>query len=288
MLINAFIVGFIVAFAKFIDWYGLGNQLSRPIFIVPLLGLLLGHLEEGIILGAQLELIFLGNVSLGGVMPSDITLGAIFGAAFSIILGSNIESAIALAVPISLLGTLLYSVMKMVVTALVPKFENLIENHEINKFKKLWIYQFIGFELTYFLLGFIVIIIGTDAVKLLIDSLPSWIQSSLSVAASMLPAVGLALLLKMLWQKNLAPYFFLGFGMGSFLIYQKATSGTVNKDVISLIYEPTKVLSLVQIAFIGFVIAAIIVMNEIRTTKNSNINVSNPDKIDGTEDFFDE
>ncbi|MGM0123969.1 PTS system, mannose-specific IIC component [Enterococcus sp. AZ194] len=289
MLTEALIVGFVIAFAKFIDWYGLGNQLARPIIIVPFLGLMLGHLEESIVLGAQLELIFLGNVSLGGVMPSDITLGALFGAAFTMILDSSIESAIALAVPISLLGTLIYSMMKITVTALVPRFEKLIEERKLASFNRLWAAQAFGYLFIWFLVGFLAIFVGTDAVKSLIEAIPTWVQSSMSVAATMLPAVGLALLLKMLWQKSLAPYFFLGFGLGAFLLYQKATSGTVTDDAVAILSEPTKVLSLVQIAFFGFIIAAIVVMSELRYNKLQNVKSQNSGTSgDDLEDFFDE
>lgn len=284
MLMNALIVGFVVAFAKFVDWWG-STQLSRPIFIVALLGVLLGHPKEGIILGAQLELIFLGNVSLGGVMPSDITLGSIFGAAFSMILGSNIESAIALAVPISMLGTLLYSLMKMVITSLVPRFEKHIRDKKYKSFNHLWHMQFWGFELTYFLLGFIVIVVGTDAVNALINAIPAWVQSSMTVASTMLPAIGLALLLKMLWQNSLAPYYFLGFALGAFFFYQKAT--TVTKGVITS--APTSMLSLVQIAFVGFIIAAIVVMAELNRSKKESVKTvtsSNNTEDDESEDFF--
>jgi mannose/fructose/N-acetylgalactosamine-specific phosphotransferase system component IIC len=284
MLTNALIVGFVVAFAKFIDWWG-STQLARPIFIVALLGILLGHPTEGIIMGAQLELIFLGNVSLGGVMPSDITLGAIFGAAFAIIIGSSLESAIALAVPISMLGTLLYSLMKMVITSLVPRFEKHIREKNIKAFTRLWHMQFWGFLIVYFLLGFFVILAGTDAVSALIKAIPAWVQSSMTVASTMLPAIGLALLLKMLWQKSLAPYYFLGFALGAFFIYQKATEakgGVVTN-------APTSMLSLVQIAFVGFIIAAIVVMSELRNNKktavtHTNNSVSTGD--DESEDFF--
>ena len=88
MVTNAIIVGFVLALAKFLDWF-CQTQLSRPIFIVALLGALLGHPQEGIVLAAQLELVFIGNVSLGGVMPSDITMGSIFGAAFALLLGRS-------------------------------------------------------------------------------------------------------------------------------------------------------------------------------------------------------
>ncbi|MEG0684445.1 MAG: PTS sugar transporter subunit IIC, partial [Coprobacillus sp.] len=88
MLTNALIVGIVLAFTKFFDWYG-NTMFQRPIFCVSILGALLGHPVEGVILAAQLELVFLGNVSLGGVMPTDFTLGSIFGAAFALLLGKD-------------------------------------------------------------------------------------------------------------------------------------------------------------------------------------------------------
>ena len=281
MLINALIVGFIVAFAKFVDWWG-STQLARPIFIVALLGFLLGHPTEGIIMAAQLELIFLGNVSLGGVMPSDITLGSIFGAAFAMIVGSDLSVAIALAVPISMLGTLLYSLLKMVITSLVPRFEKHIRDRNYKAFKRLWHLQFWGFELTYFLLGFIVILVGADAVRAFVEWLPTWLQSSMTVASTMLPAIGLALLLKMLWQASLAPYYFVGFALGAFFFYQKATG--IQDGALTT--QPSNILSLVQIAFIGFIIAALVVMAELRSSKRQAAPTNTTVVEDESEDFF--
>lgn len=283
MIVQALIVGFVVAFAKFVDWWG-STQLARPIFIVALLGILLGHPTEGIILGAQLELIFLGNVSLGGVMPSDITLGAIFGAAFAMLTSSDLTVAITLAVPISMLGTLLYSFMKMVITSLVPRFEKHIKDHDYGKFNRLWHLQFWGFELAYFLLGFIVILVGADAVKAFVEWLPEWVQSSMTVASTMLPAIGLALLLKMLWQKSLAPYYFLGFALGAFFFYQKATE--VADGAVTT--QSTNILSLVQIAFIGFVIATLVVLAELKSNKQAQLKPSTTSTSEDTdeEDFF--
>lgn len=207
MVTNAIIVGFVLALAKFLDWF-CQTQLSRPIFIVALLGALLGHPQEGIVLAAQLELVFIGNVSLGGVMPSDITMGSIFGAAFALLLGEDLATAVTLALPLAALGTLLYSSMKIVVTSIVPKFEKLIENRNIKGFKRLWIIQFIVFHLCYFVLGFVCIYLGTDAVSAFINAIPDWVQKSMTVASTMLPALGLALLLKTLWQKETCAYYF--------------------------------------------------------------------------------
>lgn len=285
MLMNAFIVGMVVMLAKFFDWWG-GTSAQRPIVCVSLLGILLGHPAEGIIMAAQLELVFLGNVSLGGVMPSDFTLGSIFGAAFAMILGKDIESAITLALPLSMLGTFLYSSMKIVVTSLVPKFENYIATKNIKGFKRLWLIQITCFELCYFILGFVCILVGTDAVKALIEALPSWIQSSMTVAAGMLPALGMALLLKSLWEKTVAPYYFMGFALGAFFIYNNTTAAKMVEDAIQITNVSTKILSLVQISFIGAVIAALVIFSELRKAKQNNKPVVS--SSDESEDFFNE
>lgn len=51
MLANALIVGIVLAATKFFDWYG-NTMFQRPIFCVAILGALLGHPTEGIILAA--------------------------------------------------------------------------------------------------------------------------------------------------------------------------------------------------------------------------------------------
>lgn len=285
MLMNAFIVGLVVMLAKFFDWWG-GTSFQRPIACVALLGILLGKPTEGIIMAAQLELVFLGNVSLGGVMPTDFTLGSIFGAAFALILGKDITSAITLAIPLSMLGTLLYSSMKIIVTSIVPKFESYIDHKNIKGFKRLWLIQITCFELAYFFLGFLAILAGTNAVKALVDAIPSWVQASMTVAAGMLPAVGMALLLKSLWEKSTAPYYFLGFGLGAFFFYNNATGINVVKGVSKITSAPVKMLSLVQISFIGAAIAALVIFSELKKGKNKVVVAES--NTDESEDFFNE
>lgn len=289
MLTNALIVGLVLMFAKFFDWYG-NTMFQRPIFCVAILGALLGHPREGIILAAQLELVFLGNVSLGGVMPSDFTLGSIFGAAFALLLGKDLATTVTLALPLATLGTLLYSSMKIVVTSLVPRFEKCIADHNVKAFKRLWIAQFCGFHLCYFVLGFVCIYAGTDAVGAFVDIIPGWIQKSMTVASTMLPALGMALLLKSLWSTEICPYYFLGFGLGAFFFYNNVTGASIVDDGVKLATNSTKILSLVQISFIGAAIAALIIFKELQKIKDDerlkNMTLQTSASTDESEDFF--
>lgn len=285
MLKEAIIVGLVLMMTKFFDWYA-NTMFQRPIFCVSILGAMLGHPVEGIMLAAELELVFLGNVSLGGVMPSDFTMGSLFGAAFAILLGKDVATAITLALPLAALGTLLYSCMKVVVTSLVPRFEKTISNKDIKGFKRLWIMQFCGFELCYFLLGFICILVGTDAVKAFVEILPAWLQKSMTVASTMLPALGMALLMKLLWSKENCPYYFLGFALGAFFFYRNVTGVSIADGAATVAASSTKILSLVQISFIGAVIAALIIFSELRKIKEQNSTPVTSTTMDESEDFF--
>ena len=281
----ALIVGLVLMGAKFVDWWA-STQLARPIFCVAILGAALGKPVEGIMLAAQLELVFIGNVSLGGVMPSDITMGSIFGAAFALVLGQDVETAVVLAVPLAALGTLIYSCMKIVVTSLVPRFEKLLADHNYKGYNRLWIAQFVCFELCYFVLGFVCMLAGQPVVAAFVDAIPAWLNAALKVASAALPALGLALLLKQLYTKESFPYYFLGFGLVAFFGYNNVTGATLADDAITLASANTPLLSLVEIAVIGGVIAAVTIFGELRRIDDKaamkNVAASGNDE----EDFF--
>lgn len=67
------------------------------------------------------------------------------------------------------------------------------------------------------ILTFLVLQLGTKASQSLIALLPEKIMTSFSVAAGLLPAVGFAMLIQMMINKKLAPYFFVGFILTAYL-----------------------------------------------------------------------
>lgn len=216
MIMNALMVGLALAIAKYFQWWGcLGTE--RPLICVPIVGLLLGHPAEGIIMGGALELIFLGSIQMGGTIPQEYTFGAVFGAAFAIILDKPVAVAITLAVPLSMLGVFFYNIMKVYFTTLVSRFDRYLEQGNDRGFMRLWRVFGAVYVTYYFIAGFLGIWLGTEFIEKLVESIPPVIMQSLNVAAGMLPAIGFAMLMKMLWDKNIALFFFVGFGMAVFL-----------------------------------------------------------------------
>ena len=79
-------------------------MVNTPLVLCPVVGLILGDLQAGVIAGATLQLIFLGVMQIGGTLPADASLGAVIGTAFSITMGQDVETALTFAVPIAVLG----------------------------------------------------------------------------------------------------------------------------------------------------------------------------------------
>jgi PTS system mannose-specific IIC component len=88
--------------------FGMGFfTLYRPLVAGLVVGLILGDPGKGTLIGAAINLIYLGFISAGGSIPGDPALAGWVGTTLA--LAGNLEygAALALAVPIGLLGTVI-------------------------------------------------------------------------------------------------------------------------------------------------------------------------------------
>lgn len=215
MVIQALLVALVMFVVKFFDWAFCLN-ISRPIVIGALVGLVLGHPIDGVTMGAALELVFLGAITIGGSVPQDVPIGATFGVAYAMLLNQSYEVAITLAVPLSILGAFFYNTLKLVFTALVEKLDKYLDQENDKAYNILFFSQIFLFCFVYSAVIFVGILLGTDSVQALVNMIPQKVMAGLTVAAGILPALGFGLLLKMLWEKSIALFFFLGFAMASY------------------------------------------------------------------------
>lgn len=114
MLLTATLLGLIAALG-ILDGRLLGvSMIDRPLVMCALTGLACGNLHEGILIGATLELIFLGNVAIGAAVPPDVVTGSVLATAFSIMSGRGPEAALTIAIPISMLAQTLGVLVRVV------------------------------------------------------------------------------------------------------------------------------------------------------------------------------
>lgn len=113
MLMQAFLVGLVSFVAACDGGYG-SLYVARPIVLSPIIGLILGDLQSGLAIGATLELLFMGSISVGAYVPPDTNVGSVLATAFAISLGQGTDVAVALAMPIAVLALGLYNLLAAV------------------------------------------------------------------------------------------------------------------------------------------------------------------------------
>jgi fructoselysine and glucoselysine-specific PTS system IID component len=206
----------IIVFGHCEDFLGT-TLLSRPLVLGPLVGLALGDLHQGILIGASLELIFMGNIKVGAAIPPDVVTGGVLGTAFAILSGKGAAIALALAVPISILAEMLLSALFVFRSTFNKLFASYAEEGNYRKVQRLHLLSGALKPLLMGLIGWLSLQLGAGAMRSVLDHIPGWVNAGLQVAGNVLPALGFALLMNLLFHKKVAPYFFLGFVLAAWM-----------------------------------------------------------------------
>ena len=206
--------------AGFLRWDGrvFGQCLTdSPVVVGVLVGIIFGDPMKGLITGAALQLVFMGIVGIGGSTPPDSMIGAIMGTVFAITSGLDTENVIALAMPIAILGQSLGILCRVINARFNGVIDKAAEEGNTKAIdRSLWTGAVIFFVLTVVPV-FLGAYFGAPVVQKIIDALPPFIVNGLSRSSSLLPALGMALLMQFMYDKKSAPYLFIGFILSAFL-----------------------------------------------------------------------
>ena len=176
------------------------------------MSLVLGDLQQGILIGASVELVFLGVASIGATMPANAALGGTIATAFVILTGADMEVALALAVPIGMLGVFTNELRKLITANFLPMFDRFIEQGNIKAYDRsiLWVSALVqSFQA---ILVFLCVAFGTQSIDVMLAAIPTAIIDGIKVAGGMLPALGLGILtIMLLGKKGAFLYYLLGF-----------------------------------------------------------------------------
>ena len=205
----------------------------RPLVAGTLVGLVMGRPAEGIAIGAHINVLYLGWISAGGSMPGDPGLAGYLGSALALGAGLDIETALALAAPLGLLGGLTWS-LRLSVSSIIPHWaDRFAEQGNIKAVARSnYVYSQPFLFLIYAVPVTLAAYLGAPAVQEAlgwIQSHAAWVMDGLNVAGGMLAALGIGLNLKFLFRGAVWPYFFVGFTVTSFM------GGEVNLLMLSII-----------------------------------------------------
>lgn len=121
-------------------WLAIGNlpfvglwTLQRPLVMGLLVGFILGDPVMGAVVGGTINLVYLGFMSAGGSMPADMSLAGALGTAYAIAGGLDAQTALSLAVPIGLLGTIIWYLRMTFGSIFVHMGDRFIEDEQYDK-----------------------------------------------------------------------------------------------------------------------------------------------------------
>lgn len=216
MLITALLVT-IVTMICTIDELNFGQFLiCAPLVMASLIGLCLGDLAKGVMIGAQLQLVFLGIAGIGAAVPPDVTVGTAVSTALCILTGQGIEVALTIAFPVALAGQAIAIMIRTISTSLIHVADVAAEKENYSRVKAMNLLGIPLFCMRAILIVFPAVYFGADFVTSILNAIPASVLHGLQVAGDMLPALGFGMLLSIVATKRLMPFFFIGFALATF------------------------------------------------------------------------
>lgn len=207
----------IYAFLAILDSLETDIGLSKPIQAGFFTGLIMGDVSLGLAVGATLQLMILGVGTYGGASIPDFMTGAVIGTAFGVISGKGLEFAIGLAVPIGLFLVQLDVLARFTNTYFQHKADKYAEEGNTKGIERMNLLGALPWGLSRAIPVFLALIFGTEIVQGLLKVFPNWLMGGLKVAGGILPALGIAILLKYLPVKRYFAYLLIGFVAAAYL-----------------------------------------------------------------------
>ena len=187
-------------------------QFHQPLVACTLIGLVSGHLTEGIILGGSLQMIALGWANVGAAVAPDAALASV-ASALIMVLGLsdgtvNTQTAISTS---SVAGLFLTMICRTIAIPLVHLMDGAAANGD---YRKVEIYQILGIVMQGVRIAIpaaALCIVPADAVTNVLSQMPAWLSGGMTVGGGMVAAVGYAMVINMMSTKETWPFFAIGF-----------------------------------------------------------------------------
>lgn len=200
-------------------WIGEANlpfvglwTIQRPLVCGWIAGIILGDALTGAMVGASINLVYLGFISAGGSMPADMALAGTLGATYAITGGLDADTALALAVPIGILGTLVWYARMTLDSIFVHVGDRFVEKEQYNR---IWISNIL---LPQIMAAVICIIpcslaayFGAAYIQDFVEMLSGTPLKIFQIIGGLMPALGIAITLQYIFKGESRVFLFFGF-----------------------------------------------------------------------------
>ncbi|MDO4429371.1 MAG: PTS sugar transporter subunit IIC [Atopobiaceae bacterium] len=222
-LIQALLIG-VVYYMGFVGtpWLiGVLGSLSciqKPLVAGVLVGVILGDPVQGCIIGAAVQMPFIAYIFAGGAQPNDPGLAGTLGVALALAANLDPEAAVAISVPIALIGTIINVIRMTLDVSFVHMIDAACEKGDM---KRAIFLHIVPPQVLCFVLCVVPVTLGcyygVDAVNGIITAMQGRPLYTLEVIGGLLPALGIAMNLRTLDRPGTLIWFVFGFIISAYL-----------------------------------------------------------------------
>lgn len=192
--------------------YTIQKCLKQPVVMAIFYGIIMGDMYTAMVIGATIELVYVGLMAPGGSMPADECVAG--GIAIPLAMASGVEpnAAVLLAAPIAVVSALFDTLRKTFNSRTAIAADKCAEDGNVSKLRFIaWGYGLAINFIIVFPVVFIANLLGQQVIQPFFDELPAWALNGMSVAGGILPVVGFAMILYTIGKPSIFAFFFIGF-----------------------------------------------------------------------------
>lgn len=209
------VIAFIAGVGGILDEF----QFHQPLVACTLIGLVSGHLKEGIMLGGSLQLLALGWANVGAAVAPDAALASVASAIIMVLSlqTGNVDTqkaitvAIATAVPLSVAGLFLTMIVRTISIPIVHFMDGCAEKGNMRGMEAWHLIAVALQGIRIAIPAAALCFVPAEAVTNVLNSMPAWLSGGMTVGGGMVAAVGYAMVINMMSTKETWPFFILGF-----------------------------------------------------------------------------
>jgi mannose/fructose/N-acetylgalactosamine-specific phosphotransferase system component IIC len=175
---------------------------GRPLIAGTVAGMIVGDVNLGLAIGGTLELTALGVYTYGGATIPDYPTGAIVGVALAEATSGDLASKLAIGLTIGIPAAVLLSALdpigRFLPTFWIHAADRAAAEGDSRRLTLLHWTAFIPWGLVRFIPTFVAVQAGRGAVQNIQDAIPAGFTQGMTLVGGMLPAVGFAMLLRIM------------------------------------------------------------------------------------------
>lgn len=216
--------------------YTIHYVFKQPLVMALPIGIILGDVPTAMMVGAAIEMVYVGMVAAGANLPADECLAGVIAIPIAVQLGVDPGTAVVLAIPFGVLGVFLDQLRRTVNAGWIHKADKYALDNDIKGIEKCaLIYPMLLGFIMRFPPVFVANYFGASVVERFLDVMPQWIIHGLSVTGGVLPAMGFGITIYVIGKKTLMPFFFLGFFLVQYLGLNTMASAIIGICIALLI-----------------------------------------------------